>query len=158
MPLTPEELARLVTEYRTDADDGHTRLRTDFRVYHEQTEMSLVLLRDGLNTVRARVDLIEKTPTDVMKLRFSTGVVVAIGMAIAGVVGSGYGFSALVSGKIDTLSKRIDDQSAAQSKVDQERSAAAQRSIDALTRRVELQGYELQRLREDVTKSKGSKP
>ena len=156
MPLTPEELARLVTEYRTDADEGHTRLRSDFRVYHDQTETSLVLLRDGLNTLRGRVDLIERTPQDVTKLRFSTGVVVSIVFLTASIVGSSYGFSAFVTGKIEALSKRMDEQAAAAAKLAEERDSARQRSIDAIARQVELLKYEQQRLREDVTKPKGS--
>lgn len=157
MPLTPEELARLVTEYRTEADEGHSRLRADFRTYHDQTEMTLVLMRDGMNTLRGRVDLLERTPPDVAKLRFSTGIVVSIVVVTASIVGSGYGFSAFITGKIDALSKRMDEQAIAKDKISEERAAAAQRSIDALTRQMELLKYEQQRLREDVTKAKGSK-
>ncbi len=151
MPFTPDELAKLVNEYRTEAEDGHERLRKDFRTYHDQTETTLLLLRDGLNTVRGRVDLLERTPPDVTKLRFSTGVVVSIIVVTASVVGAGYGFSSLVASKIDTLSKRLDEQAASAAKLTEERSAAAQRSIDALTRQMELLKYEQQRLREDVT-------
>jgi polyhydroxyalkanoate synthesis regulator phasin len=155
MPFTPEELAKLVNEYRTESDDGHERLRKDFRIYHDQTETTLILLRDGVNTLRGRVELLERTPPDVAKLRFSTGVVASLVLLTASVVGAGYGFGSLVSGKIDVLSKRIDDQAASAAKLTEERSAAAQRSIDALTRQMELLKYEQQRLREDVTKTKG---
>lgn len=157
MPWTSDELAKLVDSYRTEAEDAHARLRADFRTHHDQTDTSLVLLRDGLNTLRSRVEIMERTPTDVMKLRFSTGIVVSIIAVTASVVGAGYGFSSLVSGKIDALSKRMDEQAATTARVYDERSAAAQRSIDSLVRQVELLKYEQQRLREDVTK-KGPKP
>lgn len=156
MPWTSDELAKLVDSYRTEAEDAHARLRSDFRTHHDQTDTSLVLLRDGLNTLRGRVDLLERTPPDVAKLRFSTGVVASIILATASVVGAGYGFGAMVTGRIDALSKRLDEQAANASKLMEERAAVAQRSIDALTRQMELLKYEQQRLREDVTKQKGS--
>jgi len=153
MPFSPDELAKLVNDYRTESEEGHGRLRGDFKLYHDQTETTLMLMRDAANTLRGRVDLIERTPQDVMKLRFSTGVVLSLVFFVASAVGSAYGFSSFIGGKVDTMSRRMDEQSAAQAKASEERAASAQRSLDALSRRVELQGYELQRLREDVTKA-----
>lgn len=143
MPLTPEELAKLVAEYQQQADAGHTRLRHDFREFHDRMDMALALQR-------GRIDLLDnqfKTmpPPDVTKLRFSTGVVVSLLFFTASLVGAAYGFSAAVSGKIDTLSKQID-----------QRDETYQKSIDGLTRNMELLKYEQQRLREDVTKKGGS--
>lgn len=164
MPLTPEELATIVTDYRRECDDGHARIRVDFRTYHDQTDTSLVLLRDGLNTLRSRVELIERTPPDVTKLRFSTGVVVSIIAVTLSIAGTGYGVGHLVMGRIDALSARMDENTTQQkqerestAKLLEERSQVSQRSIDALTRQMELLKYEQQRLREDVTGTKGAK-
>lgn len=139
MPLTPEELAKLVAEYHDQVDAGHTRLRTDFRELHDRMEMAMAIQR-------GRIDLLDnqfknQPPPDVTKLRFSTGVVVSLLLFTASLVGAAYGFSALVSGKIDALAKQIDS-----------RDVTYQRSIDGLTRNMELLKYEQQRLREDVTK------
>lgn len=163
MPLTVEELANLVDGYRTEADAAHTRIRGDFKTYHEQTETTLMLMRDGANVLRGRVELLERTPPDVAKLRFSTGVVASIVAVTLSIAGTGYGVGHLVMGRIDALSARMDESTAQQkqerdstAKLLEERSQAAQRSIDALTRQMELLKYEQQRLREDVTKKTGS--
>jgi hypothetical protein len=152
MPLTPEELAKLVNDYRTETEDGHARLRTDFRTYHDQTELTLVLMRDGLNTVRGRVDLMERTPQDVAKLHFSSRIVVAIVAVTGSLMITAIGVSNRVTGRIDALSARMEEQS----RLQDERNVRAEKSIDALTRQMELLKYEQQRLREDVT-GKGAK-
>jgi len=147
MPLTPEELARLVDEYREEMEAGHARLRGDFRTYHDQTELTLVLMRDGLNTVRGRVDLMERTPQDVAKLHFSSRLVVTIVAVTGSLMITAIGVSNRVTGRIDALTARMEEQS----RLQDERNVRAEKSIDALTRQMELLKYEQQRLREDVT-------
>ena len=163
VPLTPEELAKLVDGYRTDADDAHARLRADFRILHEQTDMSLMLMRDGQTALRGRVDLIERTPPDVGKLRFSTSVVVSIVIVTVSLVGGGYGLSNRVLNRIDAFQARMDRQAAedkteraSAAKTSEERYLRSERQFEAFGRQMELMKYEQQRLREDVTKKNGS--
>lgn len=165
MPPTPEEMdfeerrKQSIWErfdaFEQECRRGHKAIRDSFRKFEDENNDALGLMRDAHNALRGRVDLLERTNPDVTKLRFSTGVMVSIVVVTASVVGAGYGFSAMVTGRIDALSKRLDDQAASAAKLTEERSAAAQRSIDALTRQMELLKYEQQRLREDVTKTKG---
>lgn len=161
MPWTPDELATRIEEYRTEltkelehnrieADDGHTRLRRDFRAMHSETATSLELLRDSITNLRSRVELMEKTPPEVTKLRFPMSVVVAIILATASIVGTGYGFSSAVTNKIDAYAKQQDERA-------KERDAITQRAIDALTRRVELLQFEQAKMREDLTKATTTK-
>lgn len=163
MPLTPEELAKLVTDYREDSEGGHTRLRQDFRIYHDQTELSLVLFRDGLTSLRSRIELLERTPPDVTKLHFSTPVVVSIVFVVVTVVGSAYGISNRVTGRLDAFTARMDKQVEDDklerqntAKLLEERYMRSEKQFENFGRQIELLKYEQQRLREDVTKAKGT--
>jgi len=128
-------------------NDRHRRQTTRIGQLEAQNDAQAA----DIAALKVRVSAIEQGPVEATKIRFSSGVLVSVVLVTASVVGAGYGFSAVVTSKIDTLSKRLDDQAASAAKLTEERSAAAQRSIDALTRQMELLKYEQQRLREDVT-------
>lgn len=161
MPLSPEELAKLVNEYRAESDEGHTRLRTDLRALHDHTEMALATARSRTDLLENRIGTVADTPPQAARLQFSTGVVVAIISVTVSLMVTVIGVSNRVTNRIDALSTRMDEQSDKQktdrdnaAKLSDERYAASQKSIDALTRQQEVLKYELQRLREDVTKGK----
>jgi len=134
-------------------------------------------LRKTTNELEAQADAFEKdlkqlsidvkelaaAPVEATKIRFSTGVIVAVIAATGSVVGAAYGISNRVMGRIDAFESRMDRQTEEDrrdrtnlAKLLDERNARSEKSIDALTRQMELLKYEQQRLREDVT-GKGAK-
>jgi len=136
-------------------------------------------LRKTTNELEAQADALEKdlkqlatdvrelaaAPVEATKIRFSTGVMVAVVAATVSVVGAAYGIGNRVMGRIDTFESRMDRQSeddkrdrASLAKLLDERNARSEKSIDSLARQVELLKYEQQRLREDVTGKGGRRP
>lgn len=134
-------------------------------------------LRQAINELEAQADAFDvahkalstdvgdlaKAPVEATKLRFSSAVIASVVFATFTVVGAGYGFSSMVTGRIDGLVSRMDQQTEKQrlerettAKILDERYATSKSAIDGLTRQMELLKYEQQRLREDVTKPKGS--
>jgi len=138
---------------------GHKRLRTRI----EQLETQADALDGVQNTILTRVEVLERTPPDVTKLRFSTGVVVSIVFVTVSMVGGAYGISNRVMNRIDALASEMTRQAeddkkdrANLARLNDERNDRYGKSLDTLTRQVELLKYEQQRLREDVTKKNGS--
>ncbi len=155
--MTPEELAHVVSEYQQQCDEGHTRLRGDFREFHDRTEMALALQRTKLELLTHQLETVSQANPDVMKLRFSSSVVASIVFVTVSLVGTGYAASSRVLNRIDVMSAKIGEQSekdkverANIAKLYDERNARYERSIDTLTRQVEALKYEQQRLREEL--------
>lgn len=138
-----------------ECQSGHKRLRTRLEELEKQADD----VGEHHRSLVGRVDVLERTPPDAMKLRFSTGVVVSIIAVTVSVVGAAYGISNRVLNRIDTFEARMDRQAiddkaerANAAKTSDERYGRAEKQFDTLARQVELLKYEQQRLREDVTK------
>lgn len=134
-----------------DADVAHGRLRSDFREHRANTDSTLGLTREKVATLDTRVTVLEKTPPpDVMKLRFSTQVVLGLVFAVASAIGAAYGIGAKVAGKIDDLGRQVEQQAVAQRKqIEDQRNdrdalkkqmddvaGVTQRSIDGMVRQL----------------------
>jgi hypothetical protein len=157
LPLTPEELAKVVAEYQDQCDAGHRRLRDDLRDLHDRTELAFGASRARVELLSNKIDTVAQTPPDVMKLRFSSGVVVSIIFVTMSAVGASYGISSRVTNRIDAMAASISEQSerdklerAAIARLSDERNGRYERAIDTLTRQIEALKFEQQRLREAI--------
>ena len=160
--LTPEDVAKDLVEARDEADSAHRRLRNDFREFEDRAYTSFTMLRDRIGTLETRVEglSVSVVNPDVVKLRFSTPVMVAVIVASFTVASTGIATAKMVLGRIDDLSGRLALQQqqqaqerASTSKLLDERYQNSQSAINALTRQMELLKYEQQRLREDMVKT-----
>lgn len=131
----------------------------DLRKTTNELEAQADALEKDLKQVALDVKELSIAPIEATKIRFSTGVMVAVIAATISVVGAAYGIGNRVMGRIDAFESRMDHQSdedkrdrANLAKLLDERNARAEKSIDSLVRQMELLKYEQQRLREDVTK------
>jgi hypothetical protein len=142
-----------------ECQSGHKRLRTRLEELEKQADERDEHQRE----LAGRIDIIERTPPDVTKLRFSTGVVVSIVVVTISIVGTGYGVGNMVMSRIGAFEARMDRQSdedkterANVEKRLEERYLRSEKQFEAFGRQMELMKYEQQRLREDVTKKNGS--
>jgi len=142
-----------------ECQSGHKRLRTRLEELEKQADESA----EHHRALAGRVDLIERTPPDVRKLSWPSGIVVAIITITISVVGAAYGISNRVLNRIDKFEARMDQQAeedkkerAGAAKTAEERYLRSEKQFEAFGRQMELMKYEQQRLREDVTKKNGS--
>lgn len=131
----------------------------DLRKCVNELEAQADALGVSLTHLAARVEDVKNAPVESTKIRFSTGVMVSIVIVTISVVGSAYGLSSSVNGEISRLGTAMnrqaeDDKKDRESlaKLYDERNLRTLGAIDTLTRQQKLLEYEMQRLREDVTK------
>lgn len=152
MPTTGT-LLQMVTQNDEKHDEGHGRLRTDYRALeHRVTELEATAHDHGLQLAQMRA-----TPVEASKLTFSTGVVFSIIATVvtlsAGQWASTYGLRSDVRDIITRMdAMRALDESRAH--LQEERAATLRESIDAMKRRQELQQYEIQGLKETILKQR----
>ena len=137
---------------------GHRALRQVTNELEAQADAFELALKELTADVKALSD----APVEATRLRLSPGVGIAIIAATITLCGSVYGIGNRVMNRIDSFEDRMNRQAEADktdrvnsSKLEDERNSRTEKSIDALTRQMELLKYEQQRLREDVTKPKG---
>jgi hypothetical protein len=169
MSLTPEE-----TEFE---DRRKHTMWERFEALEQECRRGHRDLRKSVNELEAQADSFDKdlkaltvhvedvaaAPVESTKIRFSTGVMVSIVAVTISLVGAAYGISNRVLNRIDTFEARMDRQAtddkaerASAAKTAEERYLRSEKQFDAFGRQMELMKYEQQRLREDVTKTKGS--
>lgn len=141
MPLTLGALHQMVEQNDEKHEDGHARLRADWR--------SLELRVSGLE--RKQVDNenhlreIDNRKTDVTNLQFTTRTVIAIVVACGSLAAGQLALNASLEAK---LIKAITDYA----KIQDERSSSLKAAMESMQRRQELQQYEISSLKEAILK------
>ena len=141
MTPTPAYLLQMVRDFDDKHEDGHKRLRDDFRRLERRVED----LGQQYGLVSTRLAQHESTPPDVTKLYFSPRVVFSIVIVVLGLAAGQWELNVSLR---DRLLSAID----VNNRMQDERSAALKASIDAMQRRQELQQYEIQGLKETILK------
>ena len=158
-----ERRQKSIWERFDDLDQEYHRGHRALRQTTNELEAQADAFDIALKALAADVKELAAAPVEATKIRFSPGVLATvIGITIT-LVGSVYGIGNRVLNRIDSFEAQMNRQAeddrkerANVSKINDERNSRTEKSIDALTRQMELLKYEQQRLREDVTKPKGS--
>lgn len=152
-------LLQLVRDHHTQSEDGHRRLRLDWR----ELDGRLAILEGSYPEIATRLTRIESTPQpipDVLKLTFSPPVVafiVSMFLAVAGGMWtSTYSLRNDVSSLI-TQNQARDKVDTAQASLQGERAAAMQKAIDSAERTLKLQQIQIQELMNAVLDLKRSR-
>ena len=159
MTMTPDDLTKLVSEYRAEADEAHGRLRTDLRLLEATVQSNFRHFDDQTRLVRAEIGQIaaaSNAPIDAMKLVMSTKSIVALCFGIVAIVASYWSLSA----KIDAQQKdAVNDRrlQEVQMKALGDAAADAKATAADAKRQYELLRYEFQSLKETVI-GKDKKP
>ncbi len=135
MPITTGALQQQIEQNDEKHEDAHKRIRLDIRELERRVD-------DGEREHRKLVEKVtrmESTPTDVMKLQFTSRTVAVI---VAGALGLASAQWALNASLRSDVLRAIDGQS---------------KVIESMQRRQELQQFEIQRLSEAIGKLGGSR-
>jgi hypothetical protein len=142
-----------------ECDAKHKRLGKRVDELEAQADSHVI----DIENLSTRTKALEDGPVEATKLRFSTGSVITIITATFILIGAGYGLKNSVVGRIDAMSVRLDQQAEqdkrereSTAKLLEERYLRSERQFDAFDKKLELMKYEQQRLREDMTRVKGS--
>ncbi len=138
-----------------EARRGHR----DIRKAVSELEAQADALDHDLKSLTAHVEDVKNAPVESTRVRFSTAVMVSIVVLTASVVGGAWRVTSKIDSLGDQQARQADDdkkERASIAKLYDERNGRYEKSLDSLTRQVELLKYEQQRLREDVT-GKGAK-
>ncbi len=127
MPPTPGVLLQLVEQNDEKHEDGHRRLRQDWR----ELERRVVTLESAQHAASLHFAKLDNTRVDVTALQFGTKTVIGI---VAICLGLAAGQWAVVVSVSSLTSK-----------------------VDAMQRRQELQQYEIQGLKEEIMKQRNPK-
>lgn len=143
MPPTLGLLQQQIDQHRTDAEEGHGRLRSDFRSL-EKRVIALEANRVGdsaqLQVLSSRVN----QPVEVSSLRFTPTMVIGTIAICASIIGS----ATWLRSDVQNLS----DQLTTQTKLQDERMQALKTSVDAVQRMEQLHSYDIQGLKETILK------
>ena len=135
---------QMVDQNHRMAEEGHHRLRTDWR----QLERRVESLEAAARAADVRFTKIETTPADVAKLHFSPRTVVSIvGVCVALAAGQ-WGLNTRLEANVKAMIEQ-------NSKVQDERYASMQKTIDQLKNRVELSQIELTSFKENLLRDLG---
>jgi hypothetical protein len=137
-------LLQMVQQNDDKHEAGHHRLRTDYRAL----EQRVVMLEAARVAGEMRFTKIESTPPDVTKLQFSPRTVVAIVGACVALAAGQWGLNTRLEGNV----KAMIDQN---SRVQDERYASMQKTIDGLKNRMELSQIELNTFKENLLRDLG---
>lgn len=147
MAITPEVVWQRAVQDDEKHDAAHDRLRGSMKEMQENTEALALSLAE----TRSQLAVFKATPVDVAKLRFTPPTVAMILSCCITVAGGMWASTYSLRSDVRNILTNME----LQTRLQDERNTRAEKSIDSLTRQVELLKYEQQRLREDVTK-KGS--
>lgn len=144
---------------RLDAiEQENRRGHKDLRKTVQELESQVDSIDHDVKSLTAVVANAALAPVEATKIRFSTGVMVSIVAVTISIAGGAYGIISRIDAlAADVMRQSTDDKKerASLALLYDERNTRTLGAIDALTRQQKLLEYELQRLREDVTK-KGS--
>lgn len=152
--LTTDALRQMVDQNHESAEEGHLRLRSDYRSL--EGRMQAVETAQVSNALHlGRLDAAVAEPTEVSALRFTPQMVVAIVLVCASIIGGMYGATA----SLRVSQQEIASQLTLQSRMQEERMQALKLAIEALQRAQEasqrlqqLQQYEIQAMKETLIK------
>lgn len=147
MALTPDVIWQRAIQDDEKHDAAHARLRGSLVEVQENVETLALALAE----TRSQLAVMKATPVDVAKLRFTPPTVAMILSCCITVAGGMWASTYSLRSDVRNILTNME----LQTRLQDERNTRAEKSIDSLTRQVELLKYEQQRLREDVTK-KGS--
>jgi len=146
-------LIQMITQNHEQAEDGHARLRGDYAALKQTVDSNyhffddqIRFLRSELGTVAAKVDM----PLDATKLVLSTKAIIALTIAVVGIVGSYWNLSA----KIDAQQRAVESQARLeQVQMDTLKSAAddAKATAADAKRQYELLRYDFQALKDTLS-------
>ena len=144
---TPGVLLQMVTQNDEKHEQGHHRLRTDYR----ELEDRVLALEETITTQASTIDSFRERRTDVSQITFSPSVVLAIITIILSVAGgmwaSTYGLRSDVRDILTHMAAQK-DQDVTTARLQEERANNFRDSIEAMKRRQELQQYEIQGIKE----------
>ncbi len=142
-------ILQMVSQNDEKHEQGHQRLRTDWRELDERVE--------HLETVSAqhenRLVAITSTPQDISKLSMSPGLVASIVLAVVGIVGTNLATTWGMRSDISSINLRLESRSEldkSTQKIQDERASALQKVVDEIKRKQDLQQLEVQSLRETI--------
>lgn len=96
MVVTPEDLIKIVAEYREDSDDAHQRLRESLRGLSTTVESNFRHFEDQGNLLRASISAVAiqaSTPVDARKLVLTTPAIIAVVLGAVSVAASYWNLS-----------------------------------------------------------------
>lgn len=125
-------LRDLVQTHREQAEDGHERLRRDYRALAERVER----LEHDHGTTGRRIDRIEQTPPNIDKMAWSTKQLIVIVVAAFGLGGGMW---------------QLHSDMAAQAKLQDERNAALEKQVSAALAESRLNGIKTDDLSKQLT-------
>jgi hypothetical protein len=134
---------QLVRQQHEQTEAGHKRLRIDWREHEERLET----LEQALQAHELKLAALASAKQDLSKLTLSPGMVVAIVMAIIGIVGGNLASTWGMRSDIRDMATRTE-----------ERAAALKNAVEAIGRKQELNQIQIQELRETVLSQQRRRP
>lgn len=150
-------LMQMIQQNDEKHSDAHKRLRQDLDRLEEQVNKGFETLREGRQANSARIDHLERAPTDISKVVLAPRIVVAIVGLIVGIAGVFWASTYGLRSDVRDILTRIEAQrsaSEAMGRLQDVQAAAMRESIEAMKRRQELQQYELQGMKELILTGK----
>lgn len=135
--MSPRESAvlQLVHAHHSQAEEGHKRLRVDWREHEER----LIELERLTRQTEGRLAALIATPPDLAKTKLSAGTVVTIVFAVVGIIAGQLAATYGIRSDVRDNNTRME-----------ERSNALKSAVEAIARKQELQQIQIQELREAV--------
>lgn len=149
-------LLQMVRQNDEKHEEGHKRLRGDWRSHDDELEKHgerLDKIEASQHKLDTRLTDIAATPPDLAKTTLSTGMVVALILAVVGIVGGQIALTRGLSSDIRDINTQLNLRAKADEtlqKLQEERSAALKNAVETIGRKQELQQIQLQELRETV--------
>lgn len=146
-------LLQLINQNHEQAEEGHTRLRGDYRDLKGTVDSNFRYFEDQTRLLRAELGAVQaqaNTPLDATKLVLSTKAIIALTIAVVGIVGSYWNLSA----KIDAQQRAVESQARLeQVQMDTLKSAAddAKATAADAKRQYELLRYDFQALKDTLS-------
>jgi hypothetical protein len=137
-------LLQMVQQNDDKHEAGHHRLRIDWR----SLEQRVVILEAARSAADLRFTKIETTPTDVTKLQFSSRTVVSVVGICVALAAAQWGLNTRLESNVKAMIEQ-------NSRVQDERYASMQKTIDGLKNRVELSQIELNTFKENLLRDLG---
>lgn len=159
MAATPALLQAMIAQIDEKHEEGHGRLRMAVRELEgrfDHLEGRLAQVDTRVTQVTAGQRALEQRPTDISRVtmtpKFVLGLVVAVVSCVGGVWGTTASLRSDVRNILTQLTDRqnIEDQ---KDRLQEERYDALKTAIEDMNRRVQLQQYEVQSLKETVLKA-----
>lgn len=151
MPLSNDALHQMVSQNHEMAEEGHGRLRGDYR----DLARRVGLLETSHIDSALHIAKMESTPTEVTELRFTPTIVLSIVTVCLTIAGgmwaSTYGLRSDVRDILTHMSAQVDLEKS-NTKLQDERAIVLTKTIDTIDKKQELQRLKLEALTETVLK------